>query len=220
MQNLINPSCVVWFCFLLHFPLNLIKFMKSYFVTAENKISQSCPSVLCVCLHACVILWGCVFWFCDYLAKTVLLAKWAVCGELWWPEVRTESHCICSWMSVMLRAAVAGRSAWEPPEGGMLSCFNLCQCPSVWRWWEFRAQCVPLQLTIDPADRSCRQPSKASAFLFVCVWGLISVMSIPFCPISVAPLEGRLAGQPPLYCRSPANRECSCHFASVYAVWV
>lgn len=95
----------------------------------------------------------------------------------------------------------------------MLSCFNLCQCPSVWRWWEFRAQCVSLHFAVDPADQSCRQHSKASAFyssVCMCVrtCSLINVVAIPFSPIEVPPLKGRLARQTPplLHCCSPANR--------------
>lgn len=104
-----------------------------------------------------------------------------------------------------------GCSYWEvgvrATEGGMLSCFNLCQCHSVGRWWEFRAQCVPLYVAVDPAGWSCRRPSKASAlYISVWLWGLINVVVIPFCPIRVAPLKGRLAEQPPLHCCSPCKQ--------------
>lgn len=183
--------------------------MQSYFVTSPFRLQKTkflnhaqVLKVLQVCV--CVILWGCVFRVCDCLVKTVLLAKWAVCGELWWPEVRTESHCICSWMSVMLRATVAGRSAWEPPEGGMLSCFNLCQCPSVLRWWEFRARCVSLQLAIDPADRSCRQPSKASAFLFVYVRPYQCYVH-PLLPYQCGPPRGQIGRAAPFVLSFPCK---------------
>lgn len=114
----------------------------------------------------------------------------------------------------MLRAAVAGRSVWEPPEGGMLSCFNLCQCLSVWRWWEFRAQCVPLQLTVDPADQSGRQPSKASAFfLFVCVCVRPYQCYVhPLLPYQCGPPRGQIGRAAPFVPSFPCKQRVQLSF--------
>lgn len=156
---------------------------------------------------------------CIQLIGNVLCDFWRVVGS-------GNRKSLCLWLNL---SDAEGRSYWEvgarATEGGMLSCFNLCQCPSVWRWCEFRAQCVTLYLAIDPADRSCRRPSEGLGFSFKCVcvrvWGLINVVAIPFCPIRVAPLEGRLAGRPTLHCCSLQTVSAvACHFASVYVLWV
>lgn len=123
-----------------------------------------------------------------------------------------------------------GHSYWEVgarvTEGGMLSCFNLCQCPSVWRWWEFRAQCVPLCLAIDPADRSCRRLSKASAFYLsvrVCVrpyqW-----CGRPLSPYQSGPPRGEIGWAAPFALLFPANIErlsfCQCLYGvSLGVAW-
>lgn len=99
---------------------------------------------------------------------------------------------------------------WEvgvrAPEGGMLSCFNLCKCPPEWRWRKCRTQCDLLYLANDPSDQNCRWPSKASAFyLSVSVRALS--MFYPLFSICTAPLEGRLAEEHPFV---PLQTDCGC----------
>lgn len=105
------------------------------------------------------------------------------------------------------------RGYWEvgarAPEGGMLSCFNLCQCPSVWRWWEFRAQCVPLYLANDTADQSCRRPSKASNFFFFKCKALSVLCPSPL-PYQRGLPRGQIGRAALLYCCSLASRERNC----------
>lgn len=148
--------------------------MKRYFChrpwqTAENNISQlcpvawrrlDCPSVLCVLLS------GRVQVDLRFFRKEELLSLRLTANVLSMEGVVVPG----SEDRKSLRLDISdaeGCGYWEvcvrATEGGMLSCFNLCQCPSVQRWGEFRAQCVPLYLAVDPADRSCRRHSKASA---------------------------------------------------------
>lgn len=89
----------------------------------------------------------------------------------------------------------------------MLSCFNLCKCPSEWRWRRRRAQCDSLHLASDPSDQSRRRPSKASAFKKLWAWGPYQCSIHPLFSICAASLEGRLAEERPFVL---LQTDCGC----------
>lgn len=126
----------------------------------------------------------------------------------------------------MLRAAVTGRSEREPQRVGCWAVLTFASVPLCGgdesSELSLFLSTSPLTLLIGAACGPAR-PQFFYLFFYLCVWGLINVVSIPFCPIGVAPLEGRLAGQPPLCRCSPANSYlsfCQCLFGvSLGVAW-
>ena len=141
--------------------------------TAECNISLITPDKTVVLVCLIIKVYG--LWVLGLYSARRKCAVWLLQSCRKWEQ----KVFVCLWLNL---SDAEGRRYWEvgarATEGGMLSCFNLCQCPSVWRWCEFRAQCVPLYLAIDPADRSCRRPSEGLGFSFKCVCVCVCVESV------------------------------------------
>lgn len=101
----------------------------------------------------------------------------------------------------MLRAVSAGRSGWEPQRVGCLAVLTFASVPLCGGDESSGPVCFPL-LRRWPCWSELQAAQQGPSSLFKHVWdceALINVLTIPSCPIEVAPLEGRLAGQPPLF---------------------
>lgn len=122
----------------------------------------------------------------------------------------TESHCVCSWVSVMLRAVVTGRSAWGPQRVGcraVLTFASVPLCggdqssgPSVF------LSASPLTLLIGAAGG----PARPRLFIKVCV-GLrpYQCCGHPLTPYQSGPPRGEIGRAAPFTLLFPANTECS-----------
>lgn len=91
-------------------------------------LSNTMPHIKIVVIGVgtcCLLVW----WYLSVLTANVMCVFWrvVVAGS----ENRKSLYL---WLNIN---DAEGRSYWEvgvrATEGGMLSCFNLCQCPSVWK---------------------------------------------------------------------------------------
>lgn len=166
---------------------------------------------LCLWLHAVTVL-VCRFLvqpFCSVFLLLVLCYRWRLGKQ--------KAIVCCKWIWVMRRVVVTGQSSAWATEGGMWSCFNLCQCSSVGRWWKFRAQCVALHYVIDPAAPSCERHSKALAFYSTCVYECVYVCARPYqcrgrplSPYQSGPPGGEIGrAAPSLHCCSVQTQKCT-----------
>lgn len=110
---------------------------------------------------------------------------------------KKENRCICSCKWVMQGAVAPGRSEWEPQRVGCWAVLTFASVP-LSRGEESSGLSVfpsasPVTLVIRAADGPARPPL---FYLSVSVRPY-QCSAHPLCPICMAPLEGRLAGQHP-----------------------